>query len=346
MTEKPVDVESRKAEHIFLALEERNQASGSNGLDSIRLIHEALPELNLDDVSLVGKSVLPQAQSKPLYVNSMTAGNRQALDLNIGIAQCCLENSWFMGLGSQRRQLWDRSAEDEIIQLRREVPQAIFVANIGMSQLISTSTEEIKRLVDSLEAQAIFVHTNPLQEALQKEGTPQFRGGCAALTRLCKEIGCPVILKEVGTGISAHTLQRLKEVGLFAVDVSGLGGTHWGRIEGDRAESKSQQSRAAKVFAGWGISTVQTLLEMQGIDSGFQLWASGGVRSGLDAAKLIALGASAVGFAKPVLENVLKGSESLDAWMKQIEYEMRLALFCTGCTNPETLREKKLWQKI
>ncbi|MCK5921870.1 MAG: alpha-hydroxy-acid oxidizing protein, partial [Methylococcales bacterium] len=209
-----------------------------------------------------------------------------------------------------------------------------------------TSTEAIQKLCDSLTASALFVHTNPLQEALQPEGTPQFKRGIEALQRLCSELSIPVILKEVGCGFSENTLRRLVGKGLAAVDISGKGGTHWGRVEGYGTDSSSPHYKAAEVFAHWGVPTVDALLAVQGADLDYELWASGGVRSGLDAAKLIALGANMVGAAKPFLEGAMAGPKILQKQMDQFDLELKIALFSTGSQNPEALQEKQQWRKI
>ncbi|MGZ3712354.1 MAG: alpha-hydroxy-acid oxidizing protein, partial [Bdellovibrionota bacterium] len=184
--------------------------------------------------------------------------------------------------------------------------------------------------------------------ALQPEGTPNFKGGLKALEKLCKSSQVPVILKETGCGFSSATLTRLKGIGLSVIDLSGYGGTHWGRIEGGRAPEASAQRQAAHTFAGWGESTVDSLHNAmrQKIPAKLEIWASGGIRSGLEAAKAIALGARKVGFAKPALEKALLGEAELEAWMKAMEFELKIALFCTGSRTPEELRKGKRWRKI
>ncbi|MEO7241346.1 MAG: alpha-hydroxy-acid oxidizing protein, partial [Variovorax sp.] len=216
------------------------------------------------------------------------------------------------------------------------------------SQVITAPLAALRGLVDALEAQALVVHVNPLQEALQPEGTPKFKGAFSALTQVVRDIGVPVILKETGCGFSASTLHRLRDTGLAALDVSGLGGTHWGRIEGARSPTGSPQAQAAATFAGWGEPTAESVLNaVRELQATTEVWASGGVRSGLDAAKLIALGASQVGFAQPALEAALSGAKALDDWMSAREYELRVALFCTGCERPSALRQKEgVWKTI
>jgi isopentenyl-diphosphate delta-isomerase len=225
------------------------------------------------------------------------------------------------------------------------------VGNIGISQIIHAKTDAILRLSDAMGSRALAVHLNALQECLQPEGTPQFRGALSALERLCKNSGKPIVVKETGCGFSQSTLKKLANVGVAAIDLSGRGGTHWGRIEGRRAGSGTLQSEAAETFASWGESTVDSLMnasvasQASKASSGpFAIWASGGLRSGLDAAKAIALGAERVGFAKPALEAALAGPKDGEAllrkWMTQMEFELKLALFCTGSSRPEDLRRK------
>jgi isopentenyl-diphosphate Delta-isomerase len=224
--------------------------------------------------------------------------------------------------------------------LPREVPHLALFANIGVSQLIKAKVD-IRRLVEALDAQALCVHLNALQESIQPEGTPQFKGARHAPEILCRELGCPVIVKETGCGFHKSTLRQLARIGPAAVDVSGLGETHWGRIEGARAGAHSLHQAAAVTFANWGESTVSSVLAArEALGTQTEIWASGGIRSGLDAAKLIALGASRVGYAKPALEAALTGPIELRRWMKLQEYELRIALFCAGIATPAQLRNK------
>jgi isopentenyl-diphosphate delta-isomerase len=334
--------ENRKADHLRLALSPAMEAQGGSGLPGIQLVHEALPELDFSQIDLSTKFWGFKAAS-PLFLSSMTAGHHKGEALNIVLARAAESRRWPMGLGSQRRELTDPHAHEEWKRLRQEAPNAFLLSNLGLSQLISTPVKAVLKLVEALEAGGIFIHANALQEALQPEGTPAFKGGLRALEKLCRASPVPVVLKETGCGFSRATLKRLKNVGLAAVDVSGFGGTHWGRIEGGRAAPSSLQHRAALTFSGWGLSTAQSLVAGAGL--GLEIWASGGIRSGLDGAKAIALGARKVGFAKPALEKALEGEAALTEWMELMEFELKVALFCTGSKNPEALRKGKKWQK-
>lgn len=334
--------ESRKADHIRLALDEKTQATGGTGLDRIRLEHEAFPELDFSDLSL---EVLLFSESPvmPLFVSSMTAGHGGSLNLNLVMARVSEKRNWAMGVGSQRRQLTDKQADQEWKQIRKSCPSVRFFGNIGIAQLIKTPVADVRRLADTLEAEAMIVHTNPLQECMQPEGTPQFAGGLKALETLVKEIGLPVIVKETGCGFSEATLKRMRGIGIAAVDIGGFGGTHWGRVEGGRSPRGEKLSLAADTFADWGVPTVESLAAAVKLESDYEVWASGGVRSGLDAAKLLAMGAKMVGLAKPVIEAALQGEEALDKRMELLEYELKTAMFCTGVKTVQELREKRVW---
>ncbi len=341
--------EARKREHILQSLDLAHQASGLNGLDRVRLIHEALPDLNFEDIN-VATACLGKKLATPFYVAGMTAGHPDAVLLNRRIASLCQKRGWAMGIGSQRRQLEEfqnGSSEgiDQWKRLREEAPDLVLFANVGIAQLIPARIEHLKALVESISAQALVVHLNSLQEVIQKEGTPQFKGGFAALKKCCEELRTPVIVKETGCGFSPDTLTRLATLQLGGVDVSGLGGTHWGRIEGARAGSNSLEAQVSATFANWGESTVSSVISAkETLPQSIQIWASGGVRSGLDAAKLIAIGATRVGYAQPVLKAALEGEAKLDQWMQIQEYELRVALFCTGSASCENLRGKeRIW---
>lgn len=340
--ENPQQFESRKADHIRLALDERTQTTGGSGLELVHLEHEAFPEIDFKDISLQ-TSIFSKPIASPLFVSSMTAGHAGSLNLNLVMARVSEKRNWAMGVGSQRRQLSDRQADLEWKEIRKSCPRVRFFGNIGIAQLIQTSIADVRRLADSLEAEAMIVHTNPLQECMQPEGTPQFAGGLRALENLVKELSLPVIVKETGCGFSERTLRRLRGTGVAAVDVSGFGGTHWGRVEGGRSQPGERLQLAAETFGNWGVSTVESLLSAMRIEPDYEVWASGGVRSGLDAAKLLAMGATMVGLAKPIIEAALQGDEVLDRRMELLEYELKTALFCTGSSSLRELREKKVW---
>ena len=331
--------ETRKQDHIELALMQANQAHELNTFDKIFLMHEALPDIDFNEIS-IGSERFGSAVRTPFMVGSMTAGHRDAVPINQHLIAACAESGWAMGVGSQRRELTDGKAAFEWQPLRRDYPDVCLFSNLGIAQLIGTPLSQIQRLTDALQANALIIHCNPLQECIQPEGTPTFKGCWDALANLVKALPLPVVVKETGCGFSSSTLTRLNNIGVAAVDVSGLGGTHWGRIEGHRAVNEPIRHKASATFHNWGIDTVQSVCDAYALNPTFEIWGSGGVRHGLDAAKLFALGATTVGFAKPMLNAALHTKEDVLAVMASIEYELKVAMFCTGSRIISDLKEK------
>lgn len=330
--------EQRKRDHIEFALMSANQTSELNPFDQFSLIHEALPSIDFDEICINGKRFNKNIE-KPLFISSMTAGHEKAVSINRRLIEACSESFWAMGVGSQRRELTDKSAAFEWEPLRKAFPKVSLYSNLGIAQVITTPIAAIQKLVDTIEAEALIIHCNPLQECIQPEGTTQFKGCWEALAKLVREITVPIIIKETGCGFSKKTLKRLNELGVAAVDVSGLGGTHWGRIEGHRAQNDQIRQQSATTFRNWGIDTITSVRNALAIMPKFEIWGSGGVRHGLDAAKLFALGASSVGFAKPMLEAALDSTEHVLLKMNTIEYELKTAMFCTGSATLNDLKE-------
>ncbi len=343
MSESSSQFEKRKQDHIRIALDPRSQAEGRSGLDSVQLVHEALPNLNFKEVDS-STSFFSKKISAPFFVSSMTAGHDKGLEINSRLARLSAEKQILMGVGSQRRELADPEARQEWKEVRKQAPKALLLGNLGIAQVIRTPVDQIRALVESLEAEALFIHLNPLQECLQPEGTTEFRGGEAAIQALVQTLSIPVIVKEVGCGFSRDTLKRIYNLGVYAVDVSGLGGTHWGRVEGYRSEKTELLFQVAQTFENWGLSTVESLLSAKEIDEKIPVWASGGVRDGLQAAKLLALGADMVGMAQPWLKAALESPESVDALYEKLLLELRIAMFCTGVATIGELKTKRVWK--
>lgn len=337
--------EARKKSHLEIALDPEMQTNALSGLDRVHLPHDALPELDFADVDLSTPFLngsRKRVLATPFFVSGMTAGHAAASLVNERLARACARRGWIFGVGSQRRELdTSRPIIDSWSNLKAEAPGLTLLGNLGLSQAIATRPADIERLARNVGADAFCIHLNALQEAIQPEGTPNFRGGLKTLKALAVKATLPLIVKETGCGLSARTLSKLRGVKLAAVDVSGLGGTHWGRIEGVRAgeEKDRMRARAAGTFRDWGVSTVDSVLAAAKIlPKSTEIWASGGVRSGLDAAKLIALGATRVGFAKPALAAALENEDALERFMETTEFELKTALFCSGYRTPADLR--------
>lgn len=331
--------EQRKRDHIELALRQDNQAPELSTLDQLTFWHDALPDLDYADIR-IDTLRFGRPAPTPFIISSMTAGHQDAININRHLLSAAQQCGWAMGVGSQRRELVDPEASREWHELRKEYPHVSLLSNLGITQLITTPLGDIQRLTDVLQADALIIHCNPLQEAIQPEGTPQFKGCWQALEHIVQAMPLPIVVKETGCGFSPSTLKRLNDIGVGAVDVSGLGGTHWGRIEGCRAASDSKERRAAQIFGDWGMDTVQSIMAAERLKPSYEIWGSGGVRHGLDAAKLIALGATTIGLAKPMLAAALKSSDAVIEEMAAVEYELKLALFCTGSRELTELRGK------
>lgn len=343
--------EKRKVDHLKISLDPQVQTEGLNRFKNIQLNHCALPEIDFSEIS-TSVEVFGSPVDSPIFVSSMTAGSEASLEVNLKLATFCERKNILMGVGSQRRQLLSKSGSksdslsaksqfQEWQEIRKNAPGVKLIGNIGIAQLIQSSISDIQNLVESIQAKAIFVHLNPLQECLQYEGTPNFKGGLQAIKNLTQELKVPVIIKEVGCGISQETFLKLNESGVYAVDVAGLGGTHWGRVEGQRHKDIYE---VAQTFKDWGLSTVESLIIAKKLNLSYKVWASGGVRNGLDVAKSIVLGAELVGLAKPWLEAVKSDSkDALDQMYEKILSELKITMFCTGSRNMTEL-SKKEWQ--
>lgn len=338
--------ELRKKDHIRLSLSDESQVKKNSDLHKIQLIHEALPEFNLSEVDT--SIYIPEIGQlkRPFFISSMTAGHSDSFMINLRLAQAAQKWGLIMGVGSQRKEISSEKARVEWQKIRESCPEAMLVGNIGITQLISTPFETIIEMMENLNAKALFVHSNPLQEALQLEGTPNFKNSLQTLDNAIKKSKIPIIFKEVGSGVSLPTAQKLKSIGLKYIDVSGSGGTHWGLIEGLRQEGDSIGYKVAKNFTNWGLSNLQSLQKVREVfcDTTDVVFASGGFRNGVDVAKALALGADAVGMAQPFLKAAVESSDSLDEFIIQTTQELRVSMFCTGTKTVADFKRKQVWQ--
>lgn len=333
--------EQRKADHIKLSLDVRTQAQTSSDFDLIRLNHQAFPEINLSDISLQTE-LLNHRFLSPHFISSMTAGHKKGETLNLRLAQAAANAGWLMAIGSQRRELTDSSSAQEWKKIKKKSSQTKFVGNIGLEELIAYPVEHILKLIDATEAIGLFVHTNPLQEAFQKYNEATFRGGYKALENLVKKSPVPILVKECGYGLAPETVKKLFSLGVQVVDVSGKGGTHWGLLEGLRDNSSDKiRSQASLAFKDWGFSAVESLLAIRHhqIKKSKQqsVWASGGVRSGVDSVKCLVLGAQAVGLAQPLMRAAVVSEKAVLNVMNRFDYELKISLFGLGVLNLKEL---------
>jgi isopentenyl-diphosphate Delta-isomerase len=337
--------QTRKADHLRICLEEDVQCHQvTNGLERYRFIHCCLPELNLNEIDL-STPFLGKTLGAPLLISSMTGGTQQAKTINHRLAEVAQTYKLAMGVGSQRIAV-EKPEVADTFQVRSLAPDILLFANLGAIQLNYTyGLEECLRAIDLLEADALILHLNPLQECIQPRGDTNFKGLLDKINQLCTKISVPVIAKEVGNGISATMTQKLLEAGVRAIDVAGAGGTSWAKVESERAENTLQRE-LGKTFADWGIPTAECLVEIHKLYPTIPLIASGGLRNGMDAAKAIALGADLAGLALPFLQAASRSPESLHEVVELLMAELTTVLFCTGNATPLALKSANALQKL
>lgn len=342
-----LQTQNRKADHLRVCLEEDVQSHRmTNGLERYRFTHCCLPELNRADID-ISTRFLERVVRTPLLISSMTGGTEQARVINQRLAQAAQRYGLVMGVGSQRVALENPDLKDTFC-VRQYAPDALIFANLGAVQLnYDYGVTQCQKAVDWLEADALILHLNPLQEAVQTEGDVNFKGLLAKIEQLINVLPVPVIAKEVGNGISAVMARRLMDIGITAIDVAGAGGTSWARVESERAQDPKQR-RLGNTFADWGISTAECIVEIRQMMAAanrhghqaekLSLIASGGLRNGLDAAKTLALGADLAGMAMPFLQAANQSVSALNELCEALIAEIVTVLFCTGCASLDELR--------
>lgn len=288
-------VQRRKAEHIRINLEEDVRSATSTGLDNYRLIHEALPELNLQEVDPSVK-LFGRRLKSPVLISSMTGGTAVAHRINRHLAEAAQSEGVAIGVGSQRAAL-EHPEQARTFQVRRYAPDALLFANLGAVQLnYGYGVDECRRAVEMIQADGLYLHLNPLQEALQAGGDTNFRGLAKRIEEVCRRLPVPVVAKEVGWGISERTARLLANCGVAAIDVAGAGGTSWSQVEMHRAPDEMFR-RLAGSFVAWGIPTANSIVAVKKAAPSVLVIASGGLKDGLDIAKCLALGATLGGMA-------------------------------------------------
>ncbi|MEM6452461.1 MAG: type 2 isopentenyl-diphosphate Delta-isomerase [Cyanobacteria bacterium P01_D01_bin.105] len=336
--------QARKADHIRVCLEEDVQSHRiTNGLERYRFTHACLPELNRNDIN-ISSTFLDHAISTPLLISSMTGGTEQAQLINERLAKTAQRFGLAMGVGSQRVAV-ENPDLTATFAIRKHAPDALLLANLGAVQLnYDYGVSQCQKAIDALEANALILHLNPLQEAVQTEGDVNFKGLFAKIEQLVKILPVPVIAKEVGNGISADMARRLLNIGVAAIDVAGAGGTSWARVESERATDPKQR-RLGNTFADWGIPTAECIVQIREMSGSVPLIASGGLRNGLDAAKALALGADLAGLALPFLQAANQSEAALAELCEALIAEIITVLFCTGCADLSELRRRRVLQQ-
>lgn len=339
---KDAELIKRKNDHLDIVLHPAQAVSRvTTGFERFRFEHCALPELDLDSVDL-RTSLFGRPLNAPLLISSMTGGASRACDINRHLAEAAQALGLAMGVGSQRVALESSHNFGLTRELRDLAPDVPLLANLGAAQIIGQpGVDFARRAVEMIDADALIVHLNPLQEALQTGGDRDWRGVLAAIRQTVETVGVPVVVKEVGAGLSLPVAKQLVDAGVAMLDVAGAGGTSWAAVEGERAATPRQRA-IAMAFADWGIPTAQALCELHEALPGTPLIASGGIANGIDAAKALRLGAHLVGQAAAVLGSANVSADAVIEHFGILIEQLRVACFCTGSADLVALRTARL----
>lgn len=335
------ETEKRKADHIRISLNRDVQArEATAGFEDVYFVHKALPEVDKRSIDL-STTVFGHKFSAPLIAGAITGGTDEATKINATIAEAVEELGLGMGVGSQRVAIEDRLLEKTFNIVRKKAPTAFLMANIGGIQLTNGyGSQEAKKALKMIDADAIAIHLNPLQEAVQPEGQTNFRGVLKRIEEVASDLDKPVIAKETGAGISAEEAEKLEAAGTKGIDISGAGGTSWAAVEYYRANGKNRdaQRRLGDTFWDWGIWTAASIVEVsQSVN--IPIIASGGIRNGLEIAKAISLGASLSSLSHPLLQAAVKGVEETKAVFSLLMDELRTAMFLVGADSVQSLHK-------
>jgi isopentenyl-diphosphate delta-isomerase len=341
--EEVTPIGMRKSAHLQINLEKDVHSGLTSGLEGYHFIHRALPEINLSDVN-PSVTCFSKQLDAPILISSMTGGTREARDINRILAEAAQVTHIAMGVGSQRIALEQPDLADTF-KVRDLAPDILLFANLGAVQLnYGYGVEACQRIVEMIAADALILHFNALQEALQIEGDTRFAGLVQQIEAICRALPVPVVAKEVGWGFSKQDITLLANAGVAAIDVAGAGGTSWSQVEMYRAEDEERRKLAA-AFVNWGIPTAEVISNVRQVAPGIMIIASGGLQDGIDIAKCIALGASLGGMAGTFLKAAAQSLEEAVKLIKLLKEELRICMFATGSKTINELRDEKLHQK-
>lgn len=346
VSERPSDIEiikQRKRDGIEIPLNNDVQAkTTSTYLEYVKLIHNALPELDYDEID-ISTTFLKRKFSAPLIIDSMTGGAPEAARINGRLGELAEEYGFAMGLGSQRAGLESKELAETYSIARKNAPSAFLIANIGGAQLAKgLSIDNIKKIIDMIQADALVIHLNPLQELIQPEGEPKYKGVFSKISEISGALDVPVIVKEVGAGISKEVAVKLEVSGVSAINVAGAGGTSWAGVEKLRAEASNNDLKIhlGEIFWDWGIPTATSLIEVKKTVK-VPIIASGGLRNGIEMAKCIVLGASMCAMAYPFLLKAAESKEQLSNFADTVIAELKSTMFLIGAMNLSVLKSSR-----
>ncbi len=339
------NTQSRKADHIRICLEDNIQFKHlTNGLEAYRFIHCCLPELDYNKIN-IKTTFFGKKLGAPLLISSMTGGTLQAKTINYRLAEVAQKYGLAMGVGSQRVAV-EKPDVSHTFTVRSVAPDILLFANLGAIQLNYTyGVEECKKVVELLEADALILHINPLQECIQSGGDTNFAGLLEKINQVCSKLSVPVIAKEVGNGISGVMAEKLIQAGVSAIDVAGGGGTSWAKVESQRADDQIKK-RLGQTFGDWGLPTAECIVEIRNVNQEIPIIASGGLRNGLEVAKTIAMGADLAGLAWPFLQAATDSLEAVEDVVELLMAEISTVLFCTGNASIAQLKQSNCLKEI
>ena len=337
---KVAPIDQRKADHIKINLEQDVRSALTTGLENYHFIHEALPQLDLNRVD-TSLSLFGRPLNAPILISSMTGGTAEAESINLRLAEVAYVMRVAMGVGSQRAAIEDPE-QVRTFQVRRVAPDILLFANLGAVQLnYGYGVDQCRKAVEMIQADALILHLNPLQEAVQDGGDTNFAGLAGKIEQVCKALEIPVIAKEVGWGISERTAKLLEDCGVSAIDVAGAGGTSWSQVEMHRAPDEFTRQLAAS-FVGWGIPTANSILNVKKAAPDMTIFASGGIKDGLDIAKCIALGATLGGMAGQFLKAATVSTENAIEMVNLTRRQIEVTMFAAGVGTLDGLKIGKL----
>jgi isopentenyl-diphosphate delta-isomerase len=339
----PTAIESRKHDHIDINLHRNVESSGlTTGFERVQFFNNAIPDVSLHDVDL-SSIFLGKRLAAPILISSMTGGVERGWEITSRLAQVAQDIGCALGVGSQRAAIECRDRA-RFFEVRSAAPDALIFANLGAVQLnYGYGVDECRRAVEMVEADGLILHLNPLQEALQADGDTDFSGLAVKIEEICRSLPVPVLVKEVGFGISASAASLLANCGVAAIDVSGAGGTSWSAVEHLRC-SDDLARKVSRTFLGWGIPTATCLVDVRRALPDIPIIASGGIRTGLDSAKAIALGANLAGIAGPLLRAAVQSDQAAHDAVQSIVDELRIALFSAGVSTLDALTADLLFE--